>query len=463
MTALNTEGGPYTSTSDVLNYLRGVRTFENSSYGGGEFRQRTSVLGDILDSKVRPGSVRRRPVIRRPGQTNALYSTQVPAENSGQTYTTYASSTGAQLRENVVYSGSNDGFMHGYRTGSFNSSNAYITTTYANDGEEVLAYMPGYVLNLINSYTTEPANDYVNIQYAHQFSVDGTPGTGDLFYGGAWHTWMVAGLGSGGPAVYALDITNPTNFTEGNASSVVVGEWSVPITTTTTTIKTCTKFNTVAGVCTKYKTTTTTTTGATEYTTFTCVGNTTCGNNMGNTYGVPQIRRFHNGQWGAVLGNGFNSATGDAGIYIMLVPTSGTPSTSTINLYYISTIDRVGGFAERHCVCHAGGSRWRSRRRLCLRRRPAGQRLAIRPDRRDACHLGQRGAPSGLHHRQRHRRRATRSAPRSLSPRSTTAPAPPTRASWLNSAPACARRCRTLPRTRMRPDSSTCSASGTGT
>jgi type IV pilus assembly protein PilY1 len=58
---------------------------------------------------------------------------------------------------------------------------------------------------------------------------------------------------------------------------------------------------------------------------------------MGNTYGVPQIRRFHNGQWGAVFGNGFSSATGDAGIYVMLVPTSGTPSTSTINLYYIST------------------------------------------------------------------------------------------------------------------------------
>jgi type IV pilus assembly protein PilY1 len=331
LTALNTEGGPYTSTSDVLNYLRGVRTFENSSYGGGEFRQRTSVLGDIIDSS---------PTWVGPPQegypaawTDKLYSAQVPAENSGQTYTTYASSTGAQLRENVVYSGANDGFMHGYRTGSFDSSNAYITTSYANDGEEVFAYMPGYVLNLINSYTTDPNSDYANIQYAHQFSVDGTPGTGDLFYGGAWHTWMVAGLGFGGPAVYALDITNPTNFTEGNASSLVIGEWSVPITTTTTTTKTCTK--TVAGVCTKWKTTTTTTTGASP--TFTCVGNTTCGNNMGNTYGVPQIRRFHNGQWGAVLGNGFNSATGDAGIFIMLVPTSGTPSTSTINLYYIST------------------------------------------------------------------------------------------------------------------------------
>jgi type IV pilus assembly protein PilY1 len=332
ITALNVEGGPYNANTDVLYYLRGVRTFENTSYGGGEFRQRTSVLGDIIDSS---------PTWVGPPQSgypatwsDKLFTAQTPAENSGTTYTTYAGSSGSLLRENVVYSGANDGFMHGYRTGSFDATNSYITTTYPNDGHEVMAYMPGYILNLINSYTTDPSDDYVNIQYAHNFNVDGTPGTGDLFYGGAWHTWLVAGLGAGGPAIYALDITNPSNFSESNASSLVVGEWSVPITTTTTTTKTCVRFN-PDGSCRRYSTTTTTTTAATP--TFTCVGNSTCGNNMGNTYGVPQIRRFHNGQWGAVLGNGFNSATGDAGIYIMLVPTSGTPSTSNINLYYIST------------------------------------------------------------------------------------------------------------------------------
>ena len=37
---------------------------------------------------------------------------------------------------------------------------------------------------------------------------------------------------------------------------------------------------------------------------------TNCGLNLGNTYGVPQIRRFHNGEWGAVFGNGFGSSTG---------------------------------------------------------------------------------------------------------------------------------------------------------
>ena len=42
-------------------------------------------------------------------------------------------------------------------------------------------------------------------------TVDATPGTGDLFYNGLWHTWLYGGLGAGGNAIYALDITNPAS------------------------------------------------------------------------------------------------------------------------------------------------------------------------------------------------------------------------------------------------------------
>jgi len=48
---------------------------------------------------------------------------------------------------------------------------------------------------------------------------------------------------------------------------------------------------------------------------------------MGNISGVPQIRRFHTGQWGFVFGNGLNSASGDAGIFVALLDrTTGKPS-----------------------------------------------------------------------------------------------------------------------------------------
>jgi type IV pilus assembly protein PilY1 len=48
------------------------------------------------------------------------------------------------------------------------------------------------------------------------------------------------------------------------------------------------------------------------------------------------IRRFHNGMWGAVFGNGFGSVTGDAGIFVMTINPSDTTASSP-TFYYLST------------------------------------------------------------------------------------------------------------------------------
>jgi type IV pilus assembly protein PilY1 len=63
---------------------------------------------------------------------------------------------------------------------------------------------------------------------------------------------------------------------------------------------------------------------------------------MGNIFGVPQIRRFHNGNWGAVFGNGLKSASGDAGIFVMILDKS-TNSTGTPTLYYVSATHNTKG------------------------------------------------------------------------------------------------------------------------
>jgi type IV pilus assembly protein PilY1 len=352
-----------------LEYLRGVRGNEQNSSGvdpntptinPSGFRQRTSVLGDIVDSS--PTWVGGPSASFPATWTDNLNTGTALPENSGPSYasfeTTYVS------RMNVVYSGANDGFLHGFRTGYFNSTGTYAGATNTsgafvgtdNDGTEVLAYMPAYVVNAINSSqtlntstgTTSPnvANDYTNPQYAHKFNVDGTPGSGDLFYGGAWHSWLVGGLGAGGSAIYALDITNPgtaptfsnTTFTQGNASALVVGEWSSALVRTTTSTGTAPNIVYSSSV----------TAGSA---TFICAGNTTCGNSLGNTYGTPQIRRFHNTpantaggatSWGAVFGNGSGSYNGDAGIFVMLASnTVGAQPT----FYYLSTGvgSRTGG------------------------------------------------------------------------------------------------------------------------
>jgi type IV pilus assembly protein PilY1 len=229
-------------------------------------------------------------------------------------------------RTNVVYTGANDGMLHGFRSGYFDATKTYQQGS--NDGWEVMAYVPGYIVNHIQNATFAPTN-YSDPQYGHQFDVDAPPGMGDLFYGGAWHTWLVGGLGPGGNAIYALDVTNPglaggDNFAEtGTAlqstpANTVVGEWSSQsFTVTTGTGTTTTAVNTLT--CTNTSQ----------------LNAAKCYNNLGNTYGVPQIRRFHNGMWGAVFGNGQGSASGDAGIYVMLVDPASGPG--NITFLYLST------------------------------------------------------------------------------------------------------------------------------
>jgi len=315
-------------TANRLNYLRGIRTGEQNSSGtsglsytttGGTsyvvYRDRVSVLGDVIDSSPTwvgpPSSPYPNSWIDLYDQATVTQSSM--PENSGQTYSAFATQLGSRM--NVVYAGANDGFLHGFRSGYYvngsyqgtGSGTSFVGTE--NDGKELLAYMPGYTLNHIQ--TAVSANNYSDLQYAHQFDVDATPGTGDVFYNGTWHTLLVSGLGAGGAGLFALDITNPADstvandpvFSETNAGSVVLGDWNA-------TTLTCTHVTTNA----------------------TPTAAASCGKNLGNTYGTPQLRRFHNGSWGAVFGNGFGSSTGDGGIYVMLLSTNGTAT-----FYYIST------------------------------------------------------------------------------------------------------------------------------
>jgi type IV pilus assembly protein PilY1 len=299
------------AAADRVSYLRGDRNCEINHAGMGLFRRRTGVLADIMDSS---------PVwVGAPDSPyGAVWSDRLNAsdplpENATTAQTSYSGFVNAnQNRTQVVYVGSNDGLLHAFRSGAFNAASANCTTPTTNppancfaynDGLELMAYMPGAVLNSIHNANSQL--DYSNPQYGHAFFVDATPGAGDLFYNGQWHTWLVGGLGPGGQAIYALDITNPGtttltgstagNFSEANAAALVMGEWN--------------------------------------NTTITCQGNATCGQSLGNTYGTPQIRRLHDGRWAIIFGNGLGSATGDAGLFVgVLDPVSGAPT-----FYYLST------------------------------------------------------------------------------------------------------------------------------
>jgi type IV pilus assembly protein PilY1 len=276
--------------SSRLDYLRGDRTNEINNLGVGLYRARDSILSDIVDSS--PAFV---------GPPTSPYTSpwldRITGASGSETAGSYAAFTSTnQTRVNVVYSGANDGFLHGFRTGSFLANGQFnIAASNGspsnNDGTELLAYMPGAVLSSIHN-TSDATLDFSSTQYGHNFYVDAPPATGDLYYGNAWHTWLVGGLGPGGKAIYALDVTDPSAFTEANASTLVMGEWTPS--------------------------------------NLTCAP--ACGTNLGNTYGTPQIRRLHNGTWAIIFGNGYGSTSGDAGIFIITINNAGTKS-----YYYLST------------------------------------------------------------------------------------------------------------------------------
>ena len=195
--ALNTH--PSTNGVDSLgtariNYLRGSRTDES---GGNNFRARTSLLGDIVNST---------PLFVGP-----------PNDISFEPgYVAYSIAKASRLP--VVYVGANDGFLHGF--------NAKAGDT--DLGKEVLAYMPSPLVRKANKLTASP--------YSHGYYADASPVTADACPNavcsavGDWKTVLVSGLNAGGQGIFALDITDPaTTFTKpaaGAASSVVMWEFT---------------------------------------------------------------------------------------------------------------------------------------------------------------------------------------------------------------------------------------------
>lgn len=170
--------GPDNRGSDRVNYLRGDRSGE--SLATNPFRSRATRLGDIVNSSL---TYLGRP---RSGSRQAAYSTFATQQVS---------------RKPMLYVGGNDGMLHGFEAAT---------------GLERLAYVPqGVYSNFVNF--TDPA-------YAHKYFVDGSPFSADVYVGGAspWKTMLANTLGAGGKGYFVLDVTNPSNFSETNASSLVI-------------------------------------------------------------------------------------------------------------------------------------------------------------------------------------------------------------------------------------------------
>jgi type IV pilus assembly protein PilY1 len=154
--------------SDRVNYIRGSRTHENS-----KFRTRgAALIADVVNSNVNylAGSG---PLLKGPNFSgHAAYRTSNAS------------------RASVVYVGTNDGMLHALD---------------AANGKELWAYVPGATYPKLAGLTST--------SYAHEYFVDATAMVGDTQTGDTstpWRTMLVGGLGGGGKAYYALDISRQT-------------------------------------------------------------------------------------------------------------------------------------------------------------------------------------------------------------------------------------------------------------
>ncbi len=177
-------------TQDLLQYLRGWRCKEVSN--GGSYRNRTHLLGDIVNSEV---AYMGAPFYR-------YY-------DSG--YATFKSTNAS--RAPTLFVGSNDGMLHAFD---------------ASSGAELWAYVPNRIMsalpNLANAQT-----------FQHRYYVDGSPILGDVDFdntttnpGGGWKTILVGSLRKGGFGYYALDVTNPTAATDSDVAAKVLWEFPNP-------------------------------------------------------------------------------------------------------------------------------------------------------------------------------------------------------------------------------------------
>lgn len=185
-------GSDTASQVDMVNYLRGDGS--NEQKNGGAFRDRTTPLGDIVNSQ---------PLFVGAPDLNQFYGESFTGMTGTNSYESFASGTtdsngvftpsDASTRTELLYVAANDGMLHAFN---------------ADTGVEVYAYLPGAVINAKIADLADP--NYGSISKPHQFYNDGELTVADVYMGSAWHTVLVGTTGRGpAKAIYALDITNP--------------------------------------------------------------------------------------------------------------------------------------------------------------------------------------------------------------------------------------------------------------
>lgn len=286
------------SVANAVSYLRGDTSGEKRN--SGTLRDRTTRLGDIITST---------PAISSPVDDFGYRRLGGALATSYGAYLTNKATNGRYM----IYVGANDGMLHAFN-GGMDATGADV----AGGGSEAFAYIPGTALGHMGNllFPLDPVKKSDQI-FKHRYFVDGQVAVADSYYGNAWHTTLVGAAGAGGRSVFGLDVTVGTTFGAGSKL------WE--ISDLDTSLPAAVRAN--------------------------------IGHVLAKPVIVPVLDAAGTPSFKAIFGNGFNSASGKAVLFVVDIATgaatmieavetgTGVPAGSN-GLGSIVVVDRWGGTGQ---------------------------------------------------------------------------------------------------------------------
>ncbi|WP_296232503.1 PilC/PilY family type IV pilus protein [uncultured Pseudomonas sp.] len=265
-----------------LNFVKGT--------ANANFRRRDSLLGDIINSN---------PTVVGGAQYLAYLADSI--EPSGS-YSSFAQSQSSRSKR--IYVGANDGMLHAFD----------------DNGNEQFAFVPTAVIPELYRLADPDFNEEGGV---HKFYVDGTPVVRDVFINNQWRTVLIGTLRAGGRAIFALDITEPSNISllwEFNVGQDIPDD--APANTPS---------------------------------------------DLGYSFPTPTVAKLHSGQWAVVTGNGYDSDSGRAvlmlidietGNLIKKIPTAAADTNNGLSTVRVAD-NNSDGFADYVYAGDLKGNLWR--------------------------------------------------------------------------------------------------------
>jgi type IV pilus assembly protein PilY1 len=191
--------------------------------------------------------------------------------------------TAKTARTSVLFAGSNDGMLHGFK-------DSRLTVPAADDGKEVFAYVPRAVYP--NLYKLTDTSYGASGPLQHQYFVDGPLREADAYVKApgastpSWRNYLLGSLGAGGRAVYALDVTDLANL------GVNTVRWEISDVNHT---------------------------------------------DLGYVLSPIKVGVLDNGRWVAIFGNGSSSDTGSATLFVVDIEKAGDNDSSAVQKLSVDT------------------------------------------------------------------------------------------------------------------------------